>query len=581
MNLKQQPVLALLCIAIATVCTSTAQAQRIRIQEGPYYVGEPVTLQVVVRSDGNDISVKHIGKDSELTLRGPRVQSTSSGTTIVNGQVIQSETQYVYQYSIVSQTPGLKTVGPFEISVGYKKTTTDTVEFNFEILEDSPDMFLNVTTDTTRAYVGQTIPVTVQWGYSASGAKVSHAFRRLRISSKLFDEFELQLGDAQAEYALVLQVGDSAAEVDAKITEKRIDGKKFVVATAGFGARCSTSGKFEITSRCRSEELLARGFFGGSQGKPIVATGAPFTIEVLPVPTGGPPTFSGAVGDEYTIATRLKRTQARVGDPIQLTVTLRGKPDFSSLRLPDWSTSDAAELFQFPSEQPTGQPTGDGKRFELTIRAKEAGISSLPPLEFTWFDPVTESFQTAKSKPLPLEIAASELVTSSSVYSAAGPQSSQAKQSSSGAQDLGSTLAANLAINRDTAALTRTISSLPEATIKTLYASAIGLVAFALLWRSRTVLSPSTSRQTTSSRKLSAQLASARTQPPAEAAKLVASALRQFVQSEPSMDDATRHEIDSLLSDCDAIAFSPTPTSDTSKLASLAERAQQIVSAAK
>ncbi len=579
MNPKRQLVLALLPLVIATALASHASAQRIRIQEGPYYVGEPVTMQVVVKSDGEEPSVKHVGKTAGITVRGPQVQATSSGTVIVNGRVIQSDTEYVYQFSVVSSEPGTKTVGPFEITVDGKTTTTDTVDFDFEQLEDSPDMFLKLTTDTQRAYVGQTIPITIQWAYSAPLSKVRHAFSRLRITSALFDEFELQIDEAQSENTLVLESGDTAAEVGSEITEQRIDGRNYVVATAQLSARCTSPGNFVIASRCRSQELLSRGgFFESARVRPMVATAESFSLEVLPIPSGGPSTFAGAVGEDFTITTRLQRTQARVGDPIQLTVTLRGKIGVDSLRLPDWSQTPLAEQFQFPSERPTGQVTGDGKRFEMTIRAKEAGITNLPPLEFSWFDPSSESFKTTKSKPLPLEIATSELVSSSSVFSAAGQQPAQSEQSSTRPQDLGSTLPANLAIDRDISVLTQTHSPLSAITIKTLYGSAIGLVALALLWRTRSAISPAERRSSSSGRRLKTQLTSATGLPPAEAAGRIAASLREYLQADPSIADSMRHEIDSLLSECDAIAFSPTPNSDTAKLESLSKLAQQIVS---
>lgn len=571
-------------LAVAITCLeSQLVAQTVRMQEGPYYVGEPVLLQVAVSSVGTQPSVKLVGSTPGVTVRGPDV-NVSSSRTVINGRQLTSNASYTFLFSVTSSERGIRKVGPFEVVSDGKTAELQAIDIEFEELEDAPNMFLDIRPEAERAYVGQTLPVEIKWGYAASINKVRYVFSRLRIASTLFDEFELDAMPARTEETLVLQTGDKAVEVDADIAQERIDGQDFITATATVRVRATESGKFAIVSRSRSKQLLASGgFFGNDRTAPIVARSKPFDFKVRPVPEGGPATFTGAVGEGFSIVTRLERSKARVGDPIPLTVTIRGSAGIEYVRLPDWSESEYSKQFQFPSESPAGTADSDAKSFDVTIRAKEAGTTELPGLDFSWFDPKLEKFVTATSKSLPFNVSGSDLVSSASVYSPSPNEPrSQASVGGTAESDFSSRLAANLAIATDPAIISQTGYSMPMSALYGLYAAAACLVVCSCILRfgKGRMTQPNVAAKRT--RSTLAKLSAASSQSPVVGAKSLSNALREFIRGgQAELQPEVRNEIDEVLAKCEAIEFSPAPDKHVDELKMLVGRASQIVSAAR
>lgn len=570
--------------ALALACfQSLVCGQTIRMQEGPYYVGEPVLIQLSVSSDGEQPTVKFAGSTTGLTVRGPDV-SVSSSRTVINGRRLTSNDSYTFRFSVTSTESGVRKVGPFEVERAGETVQVQALEMNFEELADASNMFLEIRPETNRAYVGQSFPVKVKWGYAASINKVRYVFARLRIQSSLFDQLELNATPSRTEETLVLQTGDKAVELDADIAQERIDGQNYITASATVSVRATKTGRFSIESRCRSKQLIASGgFFGNDRTAPIVARSLPLEMDLLAVPDGGPATFTGAIGERFSITTRLERSKARVGDPIPLTVSIQGGDGIEYVRLPDWSESEYSEQFQFPSESPAGQATRDAKTFDVTIRAKEPGITELPGLEFSWFDPKLEKFVTTTSRALPFEVSASDLVSSASVYSATPNEPrSQAASGDSGKADFSSRLAANLAIATDPILISQSSYSVPKSVLYGFYVVASCLIAFSCIWRigkGRVSLPAKGGKR---NRVILAKLSAARGQPPAAGAKEVANALREYIRGGRSdLLPEVRSELEEVLAKCEAIEFSPAPDSHSDELNKLAGRASQIVSGAR
>ena len=159
---------------------------------------------------------------------------------------------------------------------------------------------------------------------------------------------------------------------------------------------------------------------------PALAAGTPLSFEVKPIPLEGrPASFSGAVGSGFSIDVSANRSVVRVGDPISLTLSVpRRWQSGTACPCPHWRRTPglSADLFQIPTEQVAGTFDGNAKQFKVNVRVKDQRVTQIPPIEFSWFDPVKEQFQTTQSKPIALQVMEAQVVSAADVVAATPAQ---------------------------------------------------------------------------------------------------------------------------------------------------------------
>jgi hypothetical protein len=165
------------------------------------------------------------------------------------------------------------------------------------------------------------------------------------------------------------------------------------------------------------------GFFQQRQYQQFAVPGksAPLEVRALPPAPSG---FSGAVG-EFKISSKVVPLEVKAGEPITWTVELSGSGNWPEIRgLP---SREAPGDFQVVQPKPKRtQPTG--KLFEGTLAEDvvlvptKAGSYTLPPLDFTYFDPKSGSYRTvsAPGASLTVDPAPSAAATPGAVAPAAG-----------------------------------------------------------------------------------------------------------------------------------------------------------------
>jgi hypothetical protein len=216
---------------------------------------------------------------------------------------------------------------------------------------------------------------------------------------------------------------------------KVIDGKEFTLLTWHSLLAAVKPGKFSLSvespltvrirTRPQRESLLEdslgdpfmQNFFGATVSKEITVASPPSDLTVLSLPSAGrPPAFSGAVGS-FTIASDLSSATAAAGDPLTLRMHVSGAGNFDRVdstmleRLDAWKTYPPKSSFK-PSD-PVGYK-GE-KTFEQPLIASKPGVQTLPGVTFSYFDPATRRYETARSAPLAVTISPSLADTSSSV----------------------------------------------------------------------------------------------------------------------------------------------------------------------
>lgn len=132
----------------------------------------------------------------------------------------------------------------------------------------------------------------------------------------------------------------------------------------------------------------------------------PVAVVVRPLPEPPPVGFSGSVG-QFELQTAVDKNSVAVGEAIKLQVLLSGAGNIPTLAAPDLPTIPGWRAFdttqQTQSETRNGRLVG-ARLYEQVWVPETGGDVVIPAVEYIYFDPQTESYQTLRSGPIPIAV---------------------------------------------------------------------------------------------------------------------------------------------------------------------------------
>lgn len=169
--------------------------------------------------------------------------------------------------------------------------------------------------------------------------------------------------------------------------------------------------------------ISAQGYTAGLQaGAPLVISGQvvlsggppsyvlldsePVTMNVRPLPENEAPGFTGAVGQFALASPTLSTNAVRVGDPIELTVTIRGDGDLKRIKSPRAPHAKGWQMFP-ANRVPTPQSLaagGPGASFAYTLIPTSGDVRETPAIPFSSFDPASGKYVNLTVPPQPITI---------------------------------------------------------------------------------------------------------------------------------------------------------------------------------
>ncbi len=588
--------LVTVAFAFSLVGNVAAQDAELRMQKGPYYVGEPVTFQVSVSSDGSqDVSCRYGGETtSSLIVTGPDVSQSRQSffSQDFSGNIVKRESvEYRFNFQVTSTTQGTKEIGPFFVSIDGQEQKVDSTAITLEKLAPDPEMQLEVDLERDTFYVGERVPITFTWSFVGETNELNYVYERLQIRSPLFDQFEFEDKRTRGSNRMVMTSSAGSEEVDATATEARINGKPGIVLSSTRTMLVDSPGTYrDVVTTCRTDRVTAwqRGFFGDvspRSRRPAIALSEPlsFTVKELPF-EGRPAGFSGAVGEGFSISAAANRSVVRVGDPISLDVTISGAGNLEKLSFPSLIGADGLDegLFQLPGESPAGTYADNKKQFKLTLRIKDETVTQIPALPFSWFDPVAEKFQTTYSKPIAVQVEEAELITADNVVSA---NSNEQREGTTNGRTTSSTsnavttamsfVGANLAIEKNSAKLLATsIGWYSESVgIASCYGLGVLAIGLAVVIRRLRAVDPRLVERKQLLKTQRRRISTADKLPAKQAAETIAAALRETLSS---LQSKRRQEADALIAKCETLVYSPVDSADSTAIANLVDQSLAV-----
>lgn len=352
--------------------------------------------------------------------------SVSQQIQIVNGERSEwKEVTFVYRWRVQPDRAGRYVVPALTVAQGVRSAVSRAASFEATDVEQATDMFVRMLLPDRPVWVGETFDAVVEW-------RIARDVESYEFVVPLFDvehlRFETPPGGGRTvgfaagtgEVELPMQ-RDTVAEDGVSYTRLRFPAR----VSAG---RAGTLDLAPVRVAARLQSGTYRDAFGFRRSRTALfeARGERRRLVVRALPEAGrPPGFVNAIGTGFSIDVAASRSVVQVGDPIELTVVVRGDGDLEGLSLPplDGSGGLPPEYFSVPDTPPFGvvDEAANAKTFEVTARVRSAEAREIPPVALHYFDPVAGAYATARSRPVALSVRSGALIGAADVTAAGAP----------------------------------------------------------------------------------------------------------------------------------------------------------------
>jgi hypothetical protein len=421
--------------AVHVAAQNAAVGVTARVSSVEVYTGQSLMLEIDV--DGSDspsapdLSVLEAGFTIQDAGGGAR---SSRSVSFINGRMTTNvELGFTFRYQIAPRREGDITIPSVAVTVDGRELRTQPIPIRVVPPTELRDFKLRATLSSTSGYVGQPILLTTTWYLSRNVDQV--LFGMPLLDDDRFEVLDLPVDRSGANDEFIDLIVNNRIAV-ARQHRGSLDGREFIAVSFVKVVIPKQPGRFELPSSTasfraartvRSTSSGFGGFFGGPLGQrtiyedlAIPSNRPVLEVSALPI-QGRPADFSGLVGS-FALTAKADPIEVRVGDPINLEITLSGPDYLDYARLPHLSSNRSLdENFVIPTERPVGVVHGGVKLFSQAVRAKNINVTEIPALELNYFDPATQSYAVARTEPIPLSVDATRMLTSADLGDLGGP----------------------------------------------------------------------------------------------------------------------------------------------------------------
>jgi hypothetical protein len=397
------------------------------VERNEVYVGAPFTLQIQV--EGSD----QVERPDLSSLAGFQVQEAGGGQnnsqsiSIVNGKISRVvQRGFTFNYRLTAKSAGELTIPAISVTAEGQTRRTQPIRIRALPPAQSDDFKLRLDVSEQRCYVGQPVILTLTWYVGRNVEEFQ--FNVPILDDKRFEisAFNENIDPAQQDNYVRIPLGADVAI--GRKGQATLDGREFLTVKFERVLIPKQPGTVNIPQATVSmravqgyqrrgnrafDDFFSDSFFGrrAVYEDLVVPSNAP-TLEVAELPEAGRPAgFSGLVGS-FEVEAEATPTEISVGDPITLSVRLKGPRYLQNVTLPPLEKQPSlARDFRIPEERVTGVIRGNAKVFTQTLRATHSGVSEIPPIEIPYFDPKTGRYEIARSQPIALKVEGNRIIT--------------------------------------------------------------------------------------------------------------------------------------------------------------------------
>ena len=310
--------------------------------------------------------------------------------------------------------PGMQPFGPdpFGPPVPEAVTREDVLKPGENVKEKiRKNLFVKVQVDRNTCYVGEPIVATYKL-YSRLNAESRVTKRPSLNGFSVYDMTDLSTDAVSVEklngkaftvhtirktQLIPLQAG--SIDLDPVEVENTV---RFIKGGLQREPRRSGNRLQDLLDQLSGEENL-----GPAGDENVTLDTKPLTITVKPLPEENKPVnFNGAVGN-FTIEASLANKSVAAQDEATLHVVVKGKGNLPVVTAPvvDWPGGvDAFDPTAREDVNKTVVPMSGSKSFDYIFTARDSGHYLIPPINLSYFDPLSQTYKSANSEPLELQV---------------------------------------------------------------------------------------------------------------------------------------------------------------------------------
>ena len=345
--------------------------------------------------------------------------NVSSSIQIINGRRSEwREVTFVYRWRVLVPAAGRYTIPPLKVAQAGVEANSRAASFNAAEVPSTEHMVVRMELPERPLWVGETFDVSVEWLLARDARNYEFSVPLFNLEGADVAPGRGGLGDRRVAFSA------GARQVELPVSQSTFldEGDGLSYERFSFDARVTLNraGTLDlppvrVVAQLRSGASRDSWGFRRATYDLFHAEGASRRLTVRPLPVAGrPPTFVNAIGSGFALDVQASRTVVSVGDPVELTVRLRGDGPLVGLSLPplDGPGGLPATHFTVPEGSIAGtlDEKTNSKTFTFTARVKSAEVREIPPLAFSFFDPAGGEYRTVTSEPVALSVGAGHLV---------------------------------------------------------------------------------------------------------------------------------------------------------------------------
>jgi hypothetical protein len=401
----KKTVLILFLLALAIQSSGQEIVFRATTNKDKLAVGDYLTLSFELNASGNSFSPPSLSENFRV-LSGP---NKSSQMSFVNGKVSSTLT---YSYVISPLNQGNYTIGP--ASIRFENKTYKSQPLNIQVVaasekkkdqqqkskEDdlSDKLFIRVEVDKKAVYQGQQLIATYKL-YNRTSLNGIEGQKLPEFNGFYTSDIEINTRTNRRQEAVGNQVFD-VYTIKKTILIPQITGSLELKP-------------IELSANVRMRQGKPINTLFGPQynyvNKKITLKSNSIKITVKGLPAGAPASFNGAVG-KFKLSSSVDKENLEVNDALNYVVSLSGSGNISLIDPDAPEFPSDFELYDPKTKSNISNKSGvmSGSRsWEYLAIPRHGGSYTIPPLEFTYFNPSSESYITLKSKGFTISVGGS------------------------------------------------------------------------------------------------------------------------------------------------------------------------------
>ena len=371
-------------------------------------MGEQFRLTYTVNAEGKDLRVQ--GMPDFDVLMGP-AQSTSHSTSYVNGKV-SSETTITYTYILMPKKEGTFSIAPATIKVKNAtytsnglsikvlppdksgKTTAERAQESSATISND-DFFVRMIVSKRNVYEQEGFLVTFKL----------YAARPCGLTSVKFPEFEGFLVQE-------VELPQEKQWVQDRYKDRNyftVDLKQCVLYPQRSGELTIGKGTYDAVIRVSTPQKarsIFDDFFDSYREVQKTLVSQPATIQVEPLPSGKPASFSGAVGN-FTMTASISTDHVKANEAVTVKVNISGNGNLKMVKNPEVKFPNDFDIYD-PKVESDTKTTAAGvsgsKHIEYMAIPRYNGDFEIPAVQFSYFDVKSKTYKTLTSEAFKLHV---------------------------------------------------------------------------------------------------------------------------------------------------------------------------------